>query len=1785
MKKTVAVITAACFFISIIGVNVSFSAPVSAAPAAGAVGTFAPETAHFDLPQNYGRVTSAKYNGSDTVILQIQDLHANPEVQKNIKNIISYFDDKYGIKNVYTEGAWGDVDVSWLADIKDNNLKTKAIENLTNAGKLTGGELYALNVDRQTDKQTDKQTDRQILKGLENKDAYIDNLKRYAGMLDSAEEVGSILQDVSKDIAKLSDRYLNKFQKRNIKLFADYYSGKIPDEKFFTILNNICEKFSININAYDNISTYLYVLDASRKINRKKLNKEFKAFIELAKNNLSYGDFSKLSQLTGEFSENFEQILQFPEVKQLVSGQGFENLRAFLRLSEAQKYINSYGLLEEQKSLISIISSLGAQDISQREVAFLVSFFKVYKDYLLGQITADDYEYYKNYAALFKKLYAKFMFDNKLALLLPYEQTSDKYYEVNMLRNEYFIENCGGVKDAGRLNINYGEEVYNDEDKIVNSLENAKNISVVITGGFHTQDLSRLLAENKISYIVLTPNIGSDYKETGAVYARMIQEQNSILFSALAALNMGNFPEAFKIIETITAVDISNVNEMNKMLKELLPNYANVENAKFEKNGKTLQFTVSVKDENGTTNTKVYARGKKGWEQVKDSDMQYSKKSLYETGLVYGALSLVWAMPFLFASATPALFFSPAVVAVLLGFVAVFFINFIYKIALAFTIEKEMGDLEIQVEQSKVIGSGGEAGLNRKMIAILPDKTLKKLYNLFKDKEELKFEGEVKNGDYRNFLLNQKNDVLAKIFRVDTEQILPAMHYDTGFEKINIGLKWMASQMDGARNIIKKTSIALVLDHELRHREFQKNILHGRFSGGFLEEVWVSFFDLPNSVFLFFFNMGNKRKKEKEIFKYLNDEKNSVFSNRLLLYSFMKEVNYGKIFSSPHGKELLKKFADNGYKGAVEGIRQILYDHAKDNKTARNKEICKVLEDNFEFAMELLPELEPNYNFKQLVSFLLSDEGEKTLIAFVAEPFDKEEYQENTINNALEIKKMLGYELTDDARSLGNERFIRRILSKHYDIMKNFTLQSLRDKDLGRHNTQRDTIQISDDLKFNYTLTHTTPKTLALLSKLVAVQDLTSALQKTMKLEKTNKDENRETFHYMGRFVNFERDTETGRFKISAKPAPYFFKKEDNKAETVAEANRAQKEYDRIMNGGNGIVPTLNKIQSVADEIRNEKREGVVDKVSKKSKPIKTIIVVAVGGSILGTESILGGLKRKKDDLRYEIVRDEQDLNEVINALQTNALDPASTLIMAQSKSFKGDPIFYCEQLLDVMCDKLDYEYSKQGFRTDETLKVLDKHFLGVTDLEDKGARNNIEKFGISEDNRFHQWSGIGGRFSSWSPITALPVSVILGFDVYTDYLQGASAIDEHMINSMYKADGFKNNIPVVLASIWEWYLTYYQKPVHKAYIMSSFLQHFAEVMQQLNDKSLAKSVREDGNAIESQDSFAEVNIVDVFNIKNSGLDSAIFRPDSFANVGDMLFFQDDLEMKNVTNLLLSAMSGTIQKIEEDKEKDIATQLEKYGAKGNTPITVVAPQKQNAYSLGMLVALYEYCVMVQGHMRGINSAALFSRPLEKELKQGERIRTELFDPNITAITGSMFSDKKFDNVIITENYDKSATVLENYTFAIERISTEEQRKSYKGKQIKAIPGIMDGYRFYFREASDGKLVIGLDWYGKQVSSYEKAVGAFLREINQNTKLKEEIAKKLGLKDNKLSINFQENVLFAADIDDAEEEIQKEFTQSNNLPPIPLPSMADTVGAEGIFNNKMLQNINAMLVAA
>ena len=120
----------------------------------------------------------------------------------------------------------------------------------------------------------------------------------------------------------------------------------------------------------------------------------------------------------------------------------------------------------------------------------------------------------------------------------------------------------------------------------------------------------------------------------------------------------------------------------------------------------------------------------------------------------------------------------------------------------------------------------------------------------------------------------------------------------------------------------------------------------------------------------------------------------------------------------------------------------------------------------------------------------------------------------------------------------------------------------------------------------------------------------------------------------------------------------------------------------------------------------------------------------------------------------------------------TEDLNPEETLILINSKTFTT-----AETILNAKsCKQWLLNYYK-------SININDVNLITKSHL--CACSTNIEetsKFGIAKENVFGFWDFVGGRFSVWSAIGVLPLSVHFGYDVVGEFLKGGHHMDKHFI-------------------------------------------------------------------------------------------------------------------------------------------------------------------------------------------------------------------------------------------------------------------------------------------------------------------------------------------------------------------------------------------------------------------
>ena len=254
--------------------------------------------------------------------------------------------------------------------------------------------------------------------------------------------------------------------------------------------------------------------------------------------------------------------------------------------------------------------------------------------------------------------------------------------------------------------------------------------------------------------------------------------------------------------------------------------------------------------------------------------------------------------------------------------------------------------------------------------------------------------------------------------------------------------------------------------------------------------------------------------------------------------------------------------------------------------------------------------------------------------------------------------------------------------------------------------------------------------------------------------------------------------------------------------------------------------------------------------------------------------------------------------------------------------------------------------------------------------------------FGIEADAVFPMWDWVGGRYSLWSAI-GLSVILACGYDVFAAMLAGAEAMDRH-----FETAPLDQNLPVILALLGIWYTDFFAAPAVAVLPYDHRLRLLPAHLQQVDMESNGKGVTMGGTAIASSGPI-------VFGGGGSDSQHSFFQ---LLHQGPRLIPCDFIVAlrggdKASRELLLAnafAQTEALMRGRTHGEVTDATEALKphRSFPGNRPSTTIVLDAVTPESLGMLIALYEHKVFVQGLIWGIDSFDQWGVELGKELATG-----------------------------------------------------------------------------------------------------------------------------------------------------------------------------------------------------
>lgn len=446
------------------------------------------------IPSSWGSIKEIYKGSSKEVIVHIQDAHANYEAQTNIANIIDLLVTDYGVKIAGIEGSVGKLQTELFSTFPEDEIRTQVSDLFVREGKLSGPEALAISKGFEYPL---------ALYGIEDRQLYDNNFKAFQDSFPFKSEAKSYFNHLSLCLATLKSHLYNP-------KLANIDKQQLAFDLRIISLNDYCLFLSDELGGsdqdsvkYPNFFSLLKAIKIEGTLDFAKAEEERTKLLTELTNLLSEEDIRSL--LDNGLAYKNEQMsaaryLGFVKemaLKSEIDFTQYANLDKYIAYATSYDQIKSFELFNEIEEVDAAVRVKNYTNSEQKQLDLLVRGLRVMERLVDIKMVNKDLGFYSKYQNELKvdkyltfissqadKLGIKIALPVDIAYLDVYIPAWVDFYKVAGFRDDAMINNTLSIIK-----------------------ETKENIGVMVTGGFHTAELTKKMKERDISYIVITPRI------------------------------------------------------------------------------------------------------------------------------------------------------------------------------------------------------------------------------------------------------------------------------------------------------------------------------------------------------------------------------------------------------------------------------------------------------------------------------------------------------------------------------------------------------------------------------------------------------------------------------------------------------------------------------------------------------------------------------------------------------------------------------------------------------------------------------------------------------------------------------------------------------------------------------------------------------------------------------------------------------------------------------------------------------------------------------------------------------------------------------------------------------------------------------------------------------------------------------------------------------------------------------------------------------------------------------
>ncbi|MFH1877451.1 MAG: hypothetical protein ABH883_01410, partial [Candidatus Omnitrophota bacterium] len=474
---------------------------------AGAYNKLEVNAAEFILPEDLGSVKDsfAPLTGSPRgTVIHIQDAHCNYNAQKKISEIIGYLTSRYKVDVINLEGGSGDYDLSVLKEISGLDPREKTAAYFLKQGRINGAEYFAVNSDRDV-----------FLWGVEDKGLYRENLDAYRNSLENINSAGKHLKSLEGVLNDLKAKLYSEKLKEFDTFSSGYLNGSLDFRSYIEFLLRLSLEHGLSLEKYPEIDRIRGTIEREKRIDFKRADVEKNSLLEELYSGISKKDREKLAVEILKFREKALSAHAFyGELAAEAAVLGIR-LDKYSEMKKYMEYLSQYKAVDnsilgrEIRSLEENIGKILCGSEKEERLMFLSGNLALMKKLFDVSLSGDEYSYYAvnktgfrihQYLSFLKEegAYDEIVSDDNILRIDEYRESLEKFYECSFLRDKAFIGNMRFTPDGAAV-LSGGA-------------------AILVTGGFHTENLLAEFKKRGIAYISIQPSFKNSVSDTNPYF-------------------------------------------------------------------------------------------------------------------------------------------------------------------------------------------------------------------------------------------------------------------------------------------------------------------------------------------------------------------------------------------------------------------------------------------------------------------------------------------------------------------------------------------------------------------------------------------------------------------------------------------------------------------------------------------------------------------------------------------------------------------------------------------------------------------------------------------------------------------------------------------------------------------------------------------------------------------------------------------------------------------------------------------------------------------------------------------------------------------------------------------------------------------------------------------------------------------------------------------------------------------------------------------------------------------